>query len=71
MSGAIWTGFRSRPWDPEALRLEREAWETEYLPRLREIAAERERVREQGRRALASLPDDVRAEIVAAYGRSP
>lgn len=68
MTGAIWTGFKSRPWNPAECRTEREAWEARHLPALRARREEAITRRERGRAALASLPVETRDAITAAYG---
>lgn len=47
----IWTGHKAKPWNPEALRVERELWERKHLPALRQ----RQREAEDRRRAAKAV----------------
>lgn len=68
--GAIWYGFKSKPWNPVELAAERQQWEAKHLPKLRAATEAATARREAGKAALAAITPDHRAAIVAAYGRA-
>ena len=68
MTGTIWDGFKSRPYDLEAVKAGNAEWAAEYRPKLAERDRRRAEIREAGRKAMASLEPETRAAIEAAYG---
>jgi hypothetical protein len=63
VSGAIWDGFTSQKWDPEACRAEREAWQAEHGPRLKERDRQQAAARARAMSAWATLDEDQQAAL--------